>query len=268
MPAIGLADLTPLRRLTSAVSARSLKGDQRDWEALARSDALWAVHRGREQGASGAEEEFFASGARDVADVLSWGERHGLPRRNRTALDFGCGVGRLSRALAPRFERVLALDISCAMLDRARRMNAELGNVDFRLNESRQLEQVESRSIDLVLSLIVLQHVSDSSIARGYLAELARVLAEGGLLAVQMPVSVPWEEGWHPSRAAYQLVRRAAGHRAVRGPLARRAMHMGALTAEEVTQALAAGGGQVLEVAADWRTGTDAFPSRLYLATR
>ena len=43
-------------------------------------------------------------------------------RRDR-ALDFGCGVGRLTRALGTRFESALGVDISAGMIEQARRLN-------------------------------------------------------------------------------------------------------------------------------------------------
>ena len=41
------------------------------------------------------------------------------------ALDFGCGAGRLTRALAARFESVVGVDVADAMLDKARALNAD-----------------------------------------------------------------------------------------------------------------------------------------------
>ena len=50
-----------------------------------------------------------------------------------TALDFGCGAGRLTIPLARRFKKVYAVDISTGMLEEARR-NCEargINNVDY-----------------------------------------------------------------------------------------------------------------------------------------
>ena len=47
----------------------------------------------------------------------------GLPRARALALDFGCGAGRLSRALAAHFEHVVGVDVSASMIETARALN-------------------------------------------------------------------------------------------------------------------------------------------------
>ena len=45
------------------------------------------------------------------------------PRAGDTVVEIGCGVGRLTRAIAPEVGRVIALDISERMLAIARQAN-------------------------------------------------------------------------------------------------------------------------------------------------
>ena len=59
-------------------------------------------------------------------------------------------------------------------------------NVEFRVNSSSRLESIESDSIDLVYTLLVLQHMRPRYI-REYLAEFVRVLSPGGVLIFQLP---------------------------------------------------------------------------------
>ena len=245
----------------------SLAKDRRDWESLGRTDPLWAVwtHPDRRDGGwAGHEREFFETGAGEVAKILAAGARHGLPRHRARALDFGCGVGRLSRALGEHFDGVLGLDLSGPMVERARELNRDRAGCRFEVNAGAELAGLEDGEFDLVLSLITLQHVSDPAAVRSYLRELARVLAPGGLLAVQLPLAVPRRVRWHPARAAHALARRAglAPRR-----LAPWAMHLGGLGQDAAENALRAGGARVLEVEADARAGSDLIPSRLYLAT-
>ena len=247
----------------------SLERDRRDWEALGRSDPLWAVwtHPERREGRwAGHEEEFFDTGAGEVAKVLAAGARHGLPLGRARALDFGCGVGRLSRALAGHFDEVLGLDLSRPMVERARELNADRPACNFEVNASAELVDLGDGAFDLVLSLITLQHVSDAAAVRSYLRELARVLAPGGLLAVQLPLHVPRRVRWHPARAAHALAR-AVGL-APPGRLAPWAMHLGGLSQDDAEESLRRGGARVLEAEPDGRAGSEVIPSRLYLATR
>ena len=246
----------------------SLARDRRDWEALGERDPMWAVwtHPERRDGGwAGHEREFFDGGAGEVGKVLATGARHGLPSRRRSALDFGCGVGRLSRALSAYFDDVLGVDISEPMVERARELNADQPGCRFEVNLTPRLEGLRDKSFDLVLSLITLQHVSDPAAVRSYLRELARVLAPAGLLAVQLPLRVPRRVRWHPARAAHALAR-ATGRAPAR--LAPWAMHLGGLDQPAAEDSLRAGGAQMVEVVADDRAGSQLIPSRLYLATR
>lgn len=66
------------------------------------------------------EREFFATGETEVAEILARGHELGVPRSTHDALEFGCGLGRITRALAARYDRVVGVDISTEMLERAR----------------------------------------------------------------------------------------------------------------------------------------------------
>ena len=246
----------------------SLAKDRRDWEALGRSDPLWAVwtHPDRRGGGwTGHEAEFFPTGAGEVGKILAAGARRGLPANRERALDFGCGVGRLTRALSEHFDRAVGLDLSAPMVERARELNADRPACRFEVNSGSDLAGLDDRDFDLVLSLITLQHVSDPEVVCSYLRELARVLSAGGLLAVQLPLHVPRRVRWHPARAAHALARKAG---LPPRRLAPWAMHLGGLDQEVVERSLRAGGARMLEVVADGRVGSDLIPSRLYLATR
>jgi ubiquinone/menaquinone biosynthesis C-methylase UbiE len=167
----------------------------RTWERLARSDPLWAVLTDpSRRGGRWALDEFYATGRREVDDVMAYAERlvPGLGRES--ALDFGCGVGRLTLPLAGYFERVTGVDISPTMLALARERadasageeSAAAGSCEFVLNQRADLRVFADASFDFVYSGLTLQHVPPDS-ARCYIGELVRVLRQGGLLLFQLP---------------------------------------------------------------------------------
>ena len=66
-------------------------------------------------------------------------EASGLRVPHHQALDFGCGVGRLTQALAEHFERVAGVDIAASMIARARQENRHGDRVRYVVNERSDL---------------------------------------------------------------------------------------------------------------------------------
>jgi SAM-dependent methyltransferase len=113
----------------------------------------------------------------------------GIDLVGRKALDFGCGVGRVTGPLADRFEEVVGVDISPAMLDLARRYNVRGHRCRFMLNGTADLSQFSDGAFDFVYSKLVLQHMQPRAV-RAYVPELLRVLRPAGILAFQLPEPV------------------------------------------------------------------------------
>ena len=71
------------------------------WEALARQDAMWAVLTDEAKvGGAWKPEEFYQTGKVDVRNALAWLKENDIAVDRAKALDFGCGLGRLSAALS------------------------------------------------------------------------------------------------------------------------------------------------------------------------
>lgn len=158
---------------------------RRTWTALGHDDPLWAVLSANDKrGGRWDPAEFLATGRAEIECQLGFLAGHGLPLRRRRALDFGCGVGRLTRALGTHFDEVLGLDVSPSMIDAARRLNADAPNLRFVENPHTRLHGIDDGSIDLVYSCITLQHIPPP-LAAGYVAEFLRVLAPGGVAVFQ-----------------------------------------------------------------------------------
>jgi SAM-dependent methyltransferase len=179
-----------------------------DWERLAEVDPLWAVLTapGR-KGGGWDETAFFATGEAEVAAVFERADGLGRPARRDRALDFGSGVGRLTRALGTRFDAVVGIDISAEMIEHARRLNEDYPACDFRMNMTSDLSQLESNSFDFVYSSIVLQHLPSAAHIERYLAELIRVARPDGLVVFGLPNHVPFPYSLQPRRRLYALLR-------------------------------------------------------------
>jgi SAM-dependent methyltransferase len=160
---------------------------QDNWNRLGQEDPLWAVASDPAcKGGGWDEDAFFATGRAIVAHVLDHATAEGLDVARGSAFDFGCGVGRLSQALAEVFETVAGADIAPAMLDHARRYNRHGDRVTYFLNERPDLSQWQTSSFDLVLSEITLQHMEPRYFS-SYIAEFLRIARPGGLVVFQLP---------------------------------------------------------------------------------
>ena len=165
----------------------NLRNTKRHWEKFARTDPLWAVLTDADKkGQQWSAEEFFQTGVDSVAAEIKGILAHCPDLRFGSALDFGCGVGRLSQALARHFSRVVGVDISEKMLELARGYNQHGTKVEYVLNTRDDLSQLASDQFDFVYSVITLQHM-EPRYAKRYIAEFVRVAAPGGVILFQIP---------------------------------------------------------------------------------
>lgn len=157
------------------------------WERLGKRDPYWAVLTHPDTRGGGWDlEQFFRSGVDEIAAVLQQAEHLGLTVPLTRALDFGCGVGRLTQAMAGHFGRCDGVDISASMLQVARRHDRHPDRCAYHVNTASDLSLFADASFTFVYSTLVLQHM-EPRYAKGYVRELLRVLAPGGLLVFQVP---------------------------------------------------------------------------------
>jgi SAM-dependent methyltransferase len=157
------------------------------WDHHARRDPLWAILSDPARtGGRWDLGRFMQTGVGEVAALLYELQSLGITVAREAALDFGCGVGRLSQALAPHFKRVTGVDVSAVMVEKAQALNRFPQSVSYVCNQSRRLERFPDHAFDFILSNIVLQHIRPD-IGVEYLREFFRLLAPGGALVFQLP---------------------------------------------------------------------------------
>jgi SAM-dependent methyltransferase len=255
------------------VADRKIEDLERTWDHFGSTDPLWAVLARPEMRCRRWDPAaFLATGETEIAAALDTLCSLGIEPGAGHALDFGCGAGRLSRALASRFDIVTAVDVSTAMLEEARRLNPDTPNVRFVHNPRADLSIIPTGSVDLVYSRLVLQHIPPD-LALGYVAEFVRVLAEGGVAMFQVPVVRPPSPTY---RRTVSRVKRAFvhGHQmgiyvtplAVRDALRRggHGMAMYGVPPAAIRDAVCQGGGSVLHELEEH--ATTAWPGIIYIA--
>jgi SAM-dependent methyltransferase len=235
---------------------------RRSWTTLGAADPLWAVLVAPDKrGGHWPDDEFLATGRADVEEMVDWLGRLGQPVRWERALDFGCGAGRLSQALASHADEVVGVDISPPMLAEARRLDRSGGVCRFVLNDTPDLAQFPDGYVDLVYTALVLQHLPRSAIDR-YLAEFLRVLRPGGTAVVQVTNRPLWTvRGVIWRFAPFPLI--AWGQRRVLGYPA--PMRMTAVPDRAVVAVVTAHGGEVLDRRTDLPYTPDWYATRYVL---
>jgi len=107
--------------------------------------------------------------------------------RRQTVLDAGCGSGRYLRELGDRGARVIGMDLSSAMLERARDTTMCIARADIRALP------LDGMTIDLVVCGLALGDVAELELS---LTEIARVLRPGGRVIYSVVHPAGEAAGW------------------------------------------------------------------------
>jgi SAM-dependent methyltransferase len=180
-----------------------------DWQEIGRSQPFWGVLTDPKFRLENITTEslatFYASGVDFIASVIAEFERiAGAPFHVGAALDFGCGTGRLTEAMATYSDKAIGYDISPGMLQEARANSA--GNAIY-------TDQLPESPFDWINSFIVFQHIPPE---RGFalLEQLLARLAPAGFISLHFTiyrdvVHLPSAESKHkPSLMAWRSIMR------------------------------------------------------------
>lgn len=117
-----------------------------------------------------------------AADIFAALARRIPLRSDGSALDYGCGTGLLTLALAPRVRRVVAVDSSKGMLGvlAQKAQAAGIANVEPHLADFSK-DPPPPGPFDLIASAMTLHHVAD---VEALLRKFFTLLAPGGCLAL------------------------------------------------------------------------------------
>jgi SAM-dependent methyltransferase len=155
-----------------------------DWNRRARSDALYYVALGQRDQPLQA----FLEGAADVIGGLER-ELRRLPSPTagepRSALEIGCGPGRLMLPMSRHFSEIHGVDVSSEMVRLARRNLAGISHAQVHTVDGTSLTQFAESSFDFVYSFAVFQHIPSREVVFQYLQETRRVLHPGGVARMQ-----------------------------------------------------------------------------------
>jgi SAM-dependent methyltransferase len=221
----------------------------RNWEALARHDAMWAILSDPNKTDNRWDlQEFLATGLLEAQRTVDYLDTVATPYTRCRLLDFGCGMGRVTQGFAAFFDRVDGIDVSAEMVARATDCNRAGASVQFHVNRHEHLP-FESGTFDVVYTALVLQHVP-LPLTLGYLREFLRVAKPGGIIYFQAPSRCLVAEG----DSFASPIDTAEG---------RMQIHMNVVPRDRVENVVQAAAGEWLDVRSDGRAGP-AFESLTY----
>jgi SAM-dependent methyltransferase len=128
------------------------------------------------------DDDYFEHGRRSLLDLMQL--VHAPPPER--ALEIGCGDGRITKNLVELSGSVTAMDIAPTILDACRRNLHPVKNVEFVLGSADALNAFPDDCFDFIVSTNVLQHVPSRDTVTLYIGEASRLLASGGVAALQM----------------------------------------------------------------------------------
>jgi len=127
-----------------------------NWNFFAERDAIKAIITNF----TGTKKDFFQRGIDEVNHIIE--KKVSIDTINKYeksfAVDFGCGIGRLTKPLAKHFDVAVGIDISEKMLEVARH-EASARNAQYLECQNSDKLPIASNCVDFILSLQVLQHI-------------------------------------------------------------------------------------------------------------
>ncbi|MFK4059056.1 class I SAM-dependent methyltransferase [Brevundimonas sp. NPDC046655] len=157
-----------------------MKDTDADWAMLGEGEPFYGVLSDprflRANITPAALEEFWQTGRNEMHGYRQLIQAHFGDFSDASALDFGCGVGRLTRAMGEMCRQATGLDISPGMLVEARRHAP--ANVNY-------VSALGDETFDWLNSIIVFQHIPPQ---RGYrlLDDLLARVNSGGALSLHV----------------------------------------------------------------------------------
>lgn len=176
-----------LSRILSSLRLADLtRKMRRDWDRRARTDAMHFVNTAR---AGWDEGEFFATGEENVRDhILSDMDTvcQGRDPARMRVLEIGCGVGRMTRALAATFGEVHAVDVSEEMVRRAKHFLRSTPNAHVYRNSGKDLRVLGNLDFHFAYSFIVFQHIPSRAVIDSYVGAVSQCLRRGSIFKFQV----------------------------------------------------------------------------------
>lgn len=160
------------------------------WGTFGKTEPFWGVltHENFKQHSLNESElsKFYQSGKHEIDKLEKILNQHQSTFRDKIVLDFGCGVGRLTKPCSEICKKIYGLDIGQSYLDIAKKT---VPSGDFFLVDSYNSLPKEVNNIDIIYSLITLQH-NRPILMKLYIFLLLKSLAKSGIALLHIPYKI------------------------------------------------------------------------------
>lgn len=161
------------------------------WKNFGNSEPFWSVltqeqykfHNINDNNSK----EFYQTGEDTIEFFENILQKYNYSFKNKIVLDFGCGVGRLTKPLTHLASKVYGMDISETHLNYAKQQDKI--TEFFLVDNFETLPEVPFKP-NIILSLIVLQHSRPQLIAH-YINLLINSLEKDGIALLHIPYNIP-----------------------------------------------------------------------------
>lgn len=165
----------------------NIKELQKTWNEMGKIDPLWSIIAWPEKrGNRWRVDEFFETGVNEIDAVIKYIETLGFNISRKRALDFGCGVGRLTQALGHYFDEVYGVDIAPSLIALAEEHNSQGSKITYYLNETDDLKVFPDEYFDFIYTSLTLQHM-EPRYSTSYIKEFLRTINSHGVVIFQLP---------------------------------------------------------------------------------
>ncbi len=186
-----------------------------DWDERARENFRHYIVNSRKDWT---EEDFRRSGAESVSHYVLTDMGNVCQGKNpleMKVLDFGCGSGRLTRALAAIFREVHGVDISGEMVELAKAQLSDLPNVRVHQTNGVDLNVLGDLMFDFAFSFSVFHHVPGKALIESCIQEVGKHLHDGCLFKFEvqgdMRLNAPPGDTWLGPALSEADIREIAG---------------------------------------------------------
>lgn len=167
-------------------------------------------------------------------------------------LDFGCGMGRLTRAFRNYFDSCHGVDISQEMIKKAQKLNQDVTGLEFTVSNLAGLKSAPEAQYDFIYSSLVFQHL-EPNLTQSYIQALLRLLKPNGLFIFQTTDNYLPAHNFTIAEAKNRLLQEGAVNFLregieSRGVILTRSVRMYSLDEKRVKQTVMKAGGNVFDV--------------------